>query len=346
MKRVIAILIATVILGWFMMSVANGAKFIAQGATSQSITVVIFDEDGDPNTTPATIADLDLYIQLDGGYDQSAKADLAAHGNEDDAWDDLEAIHMGNGLYRIDIPDANLSDPVGSLLTYMIVDSEGSNRTAFYEVQLSPPVDVNTVAGNLPPFSAALMFSDLLTTSDNIGINLDDTSGTWDADQFANNFLAAIADKVVTSWDANATPTNAILALIADKVQETMDANSTDLSAAATGGLDLSDIGDKVVADMDANSTMQLLLSTKASSATHTPSSITLDAGWAAAGAYEQGTLCIVTDADASSLSIARRIKSYSAGRIVKFYNPLPFTPVDNDVVKIYADISVKFQAP
>ena len=154
MKVYKKVLIAVVLIGIFA-STANAVKFIAKGATSQSITVVINDADGDPNTAGVTIANLDLYIQRDG-YPQSAVYALATHDNDHDGWDDLEAFHMGNGLYRIDIPDANLDDPVGTMLTYVIDDMASNNRTSYYEVQLSPPVDVDLVVGATPQSAATL----------------------------------------------------------------------------------------------------------------------------------------------------------------------------------------------
>jgi len=123
---------------------AYAAKLIAQGATSQSIAVVIYNSDGDPNTAGATIANLDLYVLLDG-HAMSAKTDLVALAADHTAWTSGRAYHQGQGLYRVDIPDANLANAAGSLLTYLVVDAVSHNRTAYYEVQLSPPVDVNRV---------------------------------------------------------------------------------------------------------------------------------------------------------------------------------------------------------
>lgn len=114
---------------------AWGVKLIPNGATSQSISVVIVDSDGDPNAS-VTITDLDLYCQKDGAGAQSAKIDVTALATADTAWTSGRAIHKGNGVYRIDIPDANLSDGAGSLLTYIIDDASTSNDTVYYEVQL------------------------------------------------------------------------------------------------------------------------------------------------------------------------------------------------------------------
>lgn len=110
-------------------------KLIPNGSTSQSISVVINDADGDPNTG-ITIANLDLYVTRDGAFSEATKIDLVALGTVTTAWTSGRAIHKGRGLYRIDIPDANMSDGAGVMLTYSIVDAVQDNRTSFYEVQL------------------------------------------------------------------------------------------------------------------------------------------------------------------------------------------------------------------
>ena len=140
-------LLTTILILVCLASSALATKLIPNGSTSQSITVVITDANGDPNTTPATIADLDIYCQKDGVGAMSTKIDLVALADTQTAWTSGRAIHQGQGLYRIDIPDANLSDGIGTLLTYLIVDAAGSNRAVYYEVQLTDPItigDANT----------------------------------------------------------------------------------------------------------------------------------------------------------------------------------------------------------
>jgi len=133
-------LLTTILILVCLASSALATKLIPNGSTSQSITVVITDANGDPNTTPATIADLDIYCQKDGAGAMSTKIDLVALADTQTSWTSGRAIHQGQGLYRIDIPDANLSDGIGTLLTYLIVDAAGSNRAVYYEVQLTDPV--------------------------------------------------------------------------------------------------------------------------------------------------------------------------------------------------------------
>jgi hypothetical protein len=179
-----------------------GVKLIPNGATSQSISVVIVDSDGDPNAN-VTVTDLDLYVQKDGAGAQSTKIDLVALASADTAWTSGRAIHKGNGSVRIDVPDANLSDGAGVLLTYIIDDGGTSNDTAFYEVQLVQPdfftsglseygdklvadIDANSLLVNLTAARAGYL--------DNINNALLTELG-----------LSEIGQKVVADIDANST---------------------------------------------------------------------------------------------------------------------------------------------
>lgn len=215
------ILILTAIL-LSMMSIAKGAKIIANGASSQSITIVINDENGDPNTAGITIADLDLYVQIDGAGAESTKIDLVALATADTAWTTGRAFHKGRGLYRIDIPDANLSDGIGATLTYAIVDGgSGSNRTSFYEVQLSPPVDVNAFAGNLLPVTIDKIVSDAVSAGEmgilqitTIDAYSSQTSFTLAGGSATND---AYNNAVIVIEDAG-TPANKAVGVITDYV--------------------------------------------------------------------------------------------------------------------------------
>ena len=126
----------------------QGPKIIENGAVNQSISVVIKNADGDPNTA-VDPADLNIYVQLDGAHPQSAATNVTAHTNVYDAHADWYGAHMGNGLVRLDIADANLADGAGEMLTYIITSDE-SDQTAFFRVQLDPPVNAELVNGAEP----------------------------------------------------------------------------------------------------------------------------------------------------------------------------------------------------
>lgn len=102
---------------------------------------------------------------------------------------------------------------------------------------------------------------------------------------------------------------------------------------------------DDIIDRWDANA-VPILLPTAVAAGTHTANSFTVSHGWEVNGAYERGTLMIIWDADAATLPIARRLKNWSAGRVITVDKALPFTPAQNDVVKLYANISVKATGP
>jgi hypothetical protein len=189
MRRLFWLLVSLLALA----ATAQAAKFIAKGSTSQSISVVIYDDNGDPNTAGVTIANLDLYCLRDG-HAMSAKTDLAAATSDHAAWSSGKAFHQGLGLYRIDIPDANLSNPLGTMLTYTIVDTVSHNRTAYYEVQLNPPVDVNTICLAAPPSSAELVADLKIGEPNNVDI-------ATDIADLYDSFAAAVSAKSI--WQYN-----------------------------------------------------------------------------------------------------------------------------------------------
>ena len=74
---------------------------------------------------------------------------------------------------------------------------------------------------------------------------------------------------------------------------------------------------------------------TDATSATHAPAYVTLEAGKASDDAYN-GMSVSVTDATDGNTE-TRRIEDYTSGRKVTFDRALSFTPVQDDLVRIYA---------
>lgn len=73
---------------------------------------------------------------------------------------------------------------------------------------------------------------------------------------------------------------------------------------------------------------------TDATSATHATTYVTLEAGKVSNDAYN-GMLISVTDADDSNVE-TRRIEDYTSGRKVTFDRALSFTPVQDDIIRIY----------
>ncbi len=74
---------------------------------------------------------------------------------------------------------------------------------------------------------------------------------------------------------------------------------------------------------------------TDATSATHATTYVTLEAGKASNDAYN-GMSIAITDAGDSNTE-TRRIEDYTSGRKVTFDRALSFTPVQNDIIRIYS---------
>jgi hypothetical protein len=235
----------------------EAAKLIAKGATSQTITVVIKDANGDPNdgsTSALDITNLKLFSQRDGAYAQTDHGALAAHGAATDAWDDLEAYHMGGGLYRVDVPDAQLDYGVGELITYIIVDTASHNQTAYYEVQLSPPVNIDAMSDDQTVPDSIEVFWDDATARANLKAQYDGTGyvgGTivsqadvtkWNGSTNGiTNWIIVYSTDFATNYDTTADMWNGDIAAIGGDTQ-----SATDLKDFADAGYDPANDGTNV----------------------------------------------------------------------------------------------------
>src|SRR5574343_1770717 len=112
--------------------------------------------------TDVTVTDIDLYY-LEQGAAMAAKVDATALDAADSAHADNKAYHCGQGLYRIDWPDAAFDGGIGKK-AYLIVVCTGVDTT-YLEVELSPPTNVAAV-------------SDDATAADNLELACDNYSAT------------------------------------------------------------------------------------------------------------------------------------------------------------------------
>lgn len=119
-------------------------RAITNGSTDVSLYFVMRDSTNHAPKTDVTITDIDIYYQEQGAA-QSAKADLTALAAADSAHADNKGFHCGNGLYRIDWPDAAFDGGMSKTVILVVVCS--GCDTIYREIQLSPPVDVVTVEG-------------------------------------------------------------------------------------------------------------------------------------------------------------------------------------------------------
>ena len=142
-KLIIAILVLA------MTCVSVQAESVENGSTSNSVYVVMETAAGVP-TAGITVTELDLYF-VEYQTAPSAKIDLAALAAGSSAYNAAgAAADCNNGLYRIDVPNTAFDGGIGTQVTIMVVDPNGTYRTAFLTVELSPSVNAVTVAGNTP----------------------------------------------------------------------------------------------------------------------------------------------------------------------------------------------------
>ena len=112
-------------------------KALTNGSTDVSLYFVMRDATTHAPKTDVTVTNIDIYYQEQGAA-QSAKADLTALAAADSAHADNKGFHCGNGLYRIDWPDAAFDGGAGKTVILVVVCT--GCDTIYREIQLSPPV--------------------------------------------------------------------------------------------------------------------------------------------------------------------------------------------------------------
>lgn len=115
------------------------------GATDVTEYFVMRDSTNHAPKTDVTITDIDIYYQEQGAA-QSAKADLTALAAANSAHADNKGYNCGNGLYRIDWPDAAFDGGAGKSVVLIVVCT--GCDTIYREIQLSPPVDIIAISGD------------------------------------------------------------------------------------------------------------------------------------------------------------------------------------------------------
>jgi hypothetical protein len=94
--------------------------------------------------TSITITDIDVYY-VEEGAAIAAKADLTAHSAATDAHADNYGFEIGQGVYRIDWPDAAFDGGVGKSVILIVVCS--GVDTAYREIILSPSANAVAAGG-------------------------------------------------------------------------------------------------------------------------------------------------------------------------------------------------------
>lgn len=106
---------------------------VANGTTDVTTYFVLRDSTNHAPKTDVTITDIDLYY-IESGAAMAAKVDATALAAADSAHSDNAAYHVGQGLYRIDWPDAAFDGGVGKVVNLIVVCS--GVDTTFLEVEL------------------------------------------------------------------------------------------------------------------------------------------------------------------------------------------------------------------
>lgn len=117
---------------------------VNNGATDVSMYFVLRDATTHAPKTDVTVTDIDLYY-VEERAAISAKTDCTALAAADSAHTDGGAFNVGQGMYRIDWPDAAFDGGVGKRVNLIVVCT--GVDTTFFEVTLSPAVNVTTWAG-------------------------------------------------------------------------------------------------------------------------------------------------------------------------------------------------------
>ncbi len=120
---------------------------VKNAATDVITYFVMRDRTADTVDTGITIANLVMYYVEDQAA-ISADVFAQAHGGVTDAHTDGECIHTGNGVYRVDWPDAAFDGGIGKRVQLIVIDGDAGAFTEIMQVQLSPPADAVALSGD------------------------------------------------------------------------------------------------------------------------------------------------------------------------------------------------------
>lgn len=116
---------------------------VKNGTPDVTTYFVLRDSTNHAPKTDVTVTDIDLYY-VEELTAISTKADASALAAADSAHADNSAFHVGQGLYRIDWPDAAFDKGIGKKVILLVVCT--GVDTTFLEVELSPAVNVGAIS--------------------------------------------------------------------------------------------------------------------------------------------------------------------------------------------------------
>ena len=200
-------------------------------ATDVSLYFYVTDPNGDPNTSP-NVADYDLYY-VEEGQAMSAKADVTALAAADSAHADNKAFHVGQGIVRVDFPDAAFDGGVGKIVECIIVDMTGDPVDGDKDVIF--PITVQLGLSTFDPNSTPVQVSTSGVAAVQSGLSTYDPNAT--PGRLQASVLADIATLIAGIFDPNTTPVQVSTVGVA-AVQDglsTFDPGSTGVTIAAGG---------------------------------------------------------------------------------------------------------------
>lgn len=137
---------------------------VPNGSTDVTTYFVLRDSTNHAPKTDVTITDIDLYY-VEELTAISSKVDATALDAANSAHADNKAYHVGQGMYRVDWPDAAFDSGVGKKVTLIVVCT--GVDTTFLEVELSPHVTLAATQGSYAPAKAG----DAMTITDSTTLN-------------------------------------------------------------------------------------------------------------------------------------------------------------------------------
>lgn len=137
---------------------------VPNGSTDVTTYFVLRDSTNHAPKTDVTITDIDLYY-VEELTAISSKVDATALDAANSTHADNKAYHVGQGMYRIDWPDAAFDSGVGKKVTLIVVCI--GVDTTFLEVELSPHVTLAATQGSYAPAKAG----DAMTITDSTTLN-------------------------------------------------------------------------------------------------------------------------------------------------------------------------------
>ncbi|HEB28407.1 MAG TPA: hypothetical protein ENI05_11640 [Porticoccus sp.] len=314
---------------------ASGIQ-VENGATDVITYFVMRDQTAGTMDTGITIANLEMYY-IEDQVAISADVFVGVLATPTTAHTDGRCIHVGRGRYRVDWPDAAFDGGVGKRVQLILVDGDGGAFEETLEVELSPPGNVTQLDGSdIQQASGYIKVSDgtgtgqIQLTSGAVDVVTIETGDATDAlnTEADNAIITYKLDHLVYAADGDDPADDSIMAKLAATDGDWSNfSETTDSLQSIRDAIGLFDTAAEWLALLAA-------VNTDATSATHATTYVTLEAGTASDDAYNGQTISVTDATDGHAET--RRIEDYTSGRLVTFDRALSFTPVQDDIIRIY----------